>query len=245
MLGSFIEVDIDVFELLLFLFVFLFFLLQLLFDLPRFLFQIFLLIRVVINVHIMAPLCDFGCIESSTSIESRYRFSRIYGLRIGFLDLVVDAILFDVLLFISAVIEKRLVFDVVVNDEIVVLSDSLVGLTIVEVVVFGRVRMWVCLFEGKNCSPSCWSRCTIKSRGRSEIWTNAYRLVCLHSGRSFDSDFGCFFKELQWVISDRCLLVVISIEANQGYYRSEHLRSFRYVPLPFFFHLLLAGQTLY
>ena len=149
MLGSFIEVDIDIFELLLFLFVFLFFLLQLLFDLPRFLFQIFLLIRVVIDVHIMAPLCDFGCIESSTSIESRYRFSRIYGLRIGFLDLVVDAILFDVLLFISAVIEKRLVFDVVVNDEIVVLSDSLVGLTIVEVVVFGRVRMWVCLFEGK------------------------------------------------------------------------------------------------
>ena len=77
MFGSFIKMDVDIFELLLFLFEFLLFLFQLFFDLPRFLLQIFLLVLVVVSVNILASLCNFGGIENSASVESRYRFSRI------------------------------------------------------------------------------------------------------------------------------------------------------------------------
>lgn len=50
------------------------------------------------------------------------------------------------LLLLGAVVEERCVFEVIIDDEGVVLSDALVGLAVVEVVVVG---VGVRLFEGE------------------------------------------------------------------------------------------------
>ena len=110
------------------------------------------------------------------------------------------------LLFLGAVVEKRCIFDVVINDEGVVLSDSLVGLAIVKVVVVGRVGGWIGLFEGKIVVGVVGAIVLLNVEGVVRYLLQHIGLsVCIMS-HLFVSAFGCFFKELQRVIFKLCLL---------------------------------------
>ena len=110
------------------------------------------------------------------------------------------------LLFLGTVVEERCIFDVVINNEGVVLSNSLVGLAVIEVVVVGRVGMWVGLFEGKIVVGVVGAIVLLNVEGVVRYLLQHIGLTVCILGHLYVLAFGCFFKELQRVIFKLCLL---------------------------------------